>query len=148
MAKTTGGNAKHSTVAFSIKLKPEYKAELDAHLTQIAALKNISKGDALKLAFDTLKTYGELPRVIERGFRDFTTETSRKLDEIHRVMMLVGSMEAVSNSELKADQIPDEYDPVFAFEEIPVDASEADREPTITRIGTKHWKPPFKGRRA
>ena len=143
-----GGATKPKTVPFSIKMAPEDKAELDAHLTHIAALRSMSKGEALKLAFDILKTYGELPRVIEKGFRDFTTETSRKLDEIHRVMMLVGSMEAVSNSELNADQIPDEYDPVFAFEEIPVSDTDADREPTITRIGTKHWKPPFKGRRA
>ena len=49
-------NAK--TVAFSVKVKPEDKLELEAYLKHVASIKGVSMGDALKFAFETLKTYG------------------------------------------------------------------------------------------
>lgn len=146
--KTEETKKEAKTVAFSIKMKPDDKAELEAHLKHIAALKSISMGEAMKFAFDTLKTYGELPGIISEGFRDFNLQTSRKLNDIHRVMMMVGGDElhseaapnAVSKPAPTADMIDDGYNGYLVFEEIPVDPEDADREPMITRIGSRHYK--------
>lgn len=139
MSNTAKATASEKTVAFSVKLKPRQKAELDAYLKHIAALKGIAIGDALMLVLGTMKTYGELPAIIHEGFSDFTSITMQRLDEIHSMLILTANGGDIGAA--------NEVDLDHLFEHISVagedDNEDADREPVLTRASPKSmrkWK--------